>query len=101
MFGNLRQVIQLACMNTRLCYALIALNKYLQRSACHMTHMFVCVQLGTRFGIHVTLEKWYRQYGPCYKFFLGRAPVVVVTGASEVYHWHQLQQNEDVLSQSV
>lgn len=41
----------------------------------------VCMQLGTRFGIHLTLEQWYRQYGPIYKFFLGRAPVVVVTGA--------------------
>ncbi|KAL3152434.1 hypothetical protein ABBQ32_001484 [Trebouxia sp. C0010 RCD-2024] len=36
-------------------------------------------QLGARFGIHLTLEQWYRQYGPIYKFFLGRAPVVVVT----------------------
>ncbi|KAL3142384.1 hypothetical protein ABBQ38_002720 [Trebouxia sp. C0009 RCD-2024] len=36
-------------------------------------------QLGARFGIHLTLEQWYRQYGPIYKFFLGRTPVVVVT----------------------
>ena len=40
----------------------------------------MCVQLGTRFGIHLALEHWYRQYGPIYKFFLGRTPVVVVTG---------------------
>ena len=40
----------------------------------------MCVQLGTKFGIHLTLEQWYRQYGPIYKFFLGKTPVVVVTG---------------------
>lgn len=36
-------------------------------------------QLGAIHGIHLKLEDWYRKYGPIYKFFLGRAPVVVVT----------------------
>jgi len=45
-----------------------------------VTCVYLIMQLGARFGIHLTLEQWYRQYGPIYKFFLGRAPVVVVTG---------------------
>ncbi|KAA6428951.1 MAG: cytochrome P450 [Trebouxia sp. A1-2] len=36
-------------------------------------------ELRARNGIHLTLESWYQQYGPIYKFFLGRAPIVVVT----------------------
>lgn len=47
---------------------------------CDFTCVYHYMQLGARFGIHLTLEQWYRQYGPIYKFFLGRAPVVVVTG---------------------
>ena len=38
------------------------------------------MQLGAIHGMHLKLEDWYRKYGPIYKFFLGRAPVVVVTG---------------------
>ena len=43
-------------------------------------HAVLLVQLGSRHGIHLKLESWYREYGPIYKFYLGRAPIVVVTG---------------------
>lgn len=36
-------------------------------------------ELRARNGIHLMLESWYRQCGPLYKFFLGPAPIVVVT----------------------
>lgn len=60
-------------------------------------------ELRARNGIHLMLESWYRQYGPLYKFFLGRAPIVVVTGQHSYYHnWQSCaQSNERIIPRMV
>lgn len=37
------------------------------------------LQLGKDFTSHLQFEKWYKKYGPVYKIYFGRTPVVVVT----------------------
>lgn len=38
------------------------------------------MQLNVPFDSHIAINRWARQYGPLYKIFVGRTPVIIITG---------------------
>ena len=45
-----------------------------------------CLQTGKDFTTHLQMDAWYRKYGPVYKLFFGKQPIVVITGRDEPVH---------------
>lgn len=67
-FGNVLQVCQRSIW------------LWVLRGAAHCIQCVIALQLGKDFTSHLQFEKWYKKYGPVYKIYFGRTPVVVVTG---------------------
>lgn len=67
-FGNVLQVCQRS------------LWLWVSCSAARCIQCVIALQLGKDFTSHLQFEKWYKKYGPVYKIYFGRTPVVVVTG---------------------
>lgn len=71
-FGNLLQVSDCCCKSEDMGHL------------CAASHHFdsCALQISKDFTSHLQLEEWYHQYGPVFKIYLGRAPVVVITGTN-------------------